>query len=224
MSLSALLKDSRRLEEKLANFEPCKEEIEGGLAALSYANGVMTAVIVSPEHVPISEWLPLIANPSDKSWCGEDGVLASAAMRFQHEKILKLLRSREPEYEPFFWRNDQGSLITRDWADGFFAGARLRRNAWLRLENREAEGFLGRVNVLLQDEAIDAKFTDAGVDPRMAFDIAVAELPDYICALYRIRKEEPGGLAQYRHLEKKAGRNDPCPCGSGKKYKKCCLN
>jgi tetratricopeptide (TPR) repeat protein len=23
---------------------------------------------------------------------------------------------------------------------------------------------------------------------------------------------------------KKPGRNDPCPCGSGKKYKKCCLN
>ncbi|NLV89137.1 MAG: SEC-C domain-containing protein, partial [Tissierellia bacterium] len=21
---------------------------------------------------------------------------------------------------------------------------------------------------------------------------------------------------------KKIGRNDPCPCGSGKKYKKCC--
>ena len=24
------------------------------------------------------------------------------------------------------------------------------------------------------------------------------------------------------HAEKKTGRNDPCPCGSGKKYKKCC--
>jgi len=24
-------------------------------------------------------------------------------------------------------------------------------------------------------------------------------------------------------VEKTAGRNDPCPCGSGKKYKKCCL-
>jgi len=22
----------------------------------------------------------------------------------------------------------------------------------------------------------------------------------------------------------KTGRNDPCPCGSGKKYKQCCLN
>lgn len=26
------------------------------------------------------------------------------------------------------------------------------------------------------------------------------------------------------HSEPKVGRNDPCPCGSGKKFKKCCLN
>ena len=26
----------------------------------------------------------------------------------------------------------------------------------------------------------------------------------------------------YRRQEPKVGRNDPCPCGSGKKYKKCC--
>jgi len=26
----------------------------------------------------------------------------------------------------------------------------------------------------------------------------------------------------YPHM--KIGRNDPCPCGSGKKYKKCCLD
>ncbi|MGD9857709.1 MAG: SEC-C metal-binding domain-containing protein [Planctomycetaceae bacterium] len=25
-----------------------------------------------------------------------------------------------------------------------------------------------------------------------------------------------------RNREVKVGRNDPCPCGSGKKYKKCC--
>ncbi|MBU1340572.1 MAG: SEC-C domain-containing protein [Proteobacteria bacterium] len=25
-----------------------------------------------------------------------------------------------------------------------------------------------------------------------------------------------------RVAEKKVGRNEPCPCGSGKKYKKCC--
>ncbi|MBU5428438.1 SEC-C domain-containing protein [Tissierella pigra] len=25
------------------------------------------------------------------------------------------------------------------------------------------------------------------------------------------------------NTRQKIGRNDPCPCGSGKKYKKCCL-
>jgi preprotein translocase subunit SecA len=30
------------------------------------------------------------------------------------------------------------------------------------------------------------------------------------------------GPRQPVHKERKAGRNDPCPCGSGKKYKKCC--
>jgi preprotein translocase subunit SecA len=28
--------------------------------------------------------------------------------------------------------------------------------------------------------------------------------------------------AQPIRVEQKVGRNDPCPCGSGKKYKKCC--
>ncbi|HZW35598.1 MAG: preprotein translocase subunit SecA [Deltaproteobacteria bacterium] len=30
------------------------------------------------------------------------------------------------------------------------------------------------------------------------------------------------GQTTQRHVKKKVGRNDPCPCGSGKKYKKCC--
>ena len=31
-----------------------------------------------------------------------------------------------------------------------------------------------------------------------------------------------GGPAGPKRVEKKVGRNDPCPCGSGKKYKQCC--
>ena len=26
-----------------------------------------------------------------------------------------------------------------------------------------------------------------------------------------------------RNADRKVGPNDPCPCGSGKKYKKCCM-
>lgn len=39
-------------------------------------------------------------------------------------------------------------------------------------------------------------------------------------------KKEPvyvyDGTESYRRMASKVGRNDPCPCGSGKKYKKCC--
>lgn len=37
--------------------------------------------------------------------------------------------------------------------------------------------------------------------------------------LYRQQKKS-GTIVK----EKKIGRNDPCPCGSGKKYKQCCMN
>ncbi len=30
-------------------------------------------------------------------------------------------------------------------------------------------------------------------------------------------------MEPYMRRGPKIGRNDPCPCGSGKKYKKCCL-
>lgn len=38
-------------------------------------------------------------------------------------------------------------------------------------------------------------------------------------------ENEEGYEAQQpaRRDESKVGRNEPCPCGNGKKYKKCCL-
>ncbi len=41
--------------------------------------------------------------------------------------------------------------------------------------------------------------------------------PEDITALERLLNPPKPKIA-----EKKVGRNEPCPCGSGKKYKKCC--
>lgn len=51
------------------------------------------------------------------------------------------------------------------------------------------------------------------------------ELEEWDGVLSEERREELSN--EYRrsrtvHVEKKPGRNDPCPCGSGKKYKNCC--
>ena len=43
-----------------------------------------------------------------------------------------------------------------------------------------------------------------------------------------VQEADPDVLNQFmptdpvRRTERKIGRNEPCPCGSGKKYKKCC--
>ena len=46
-------------------------------------------------------------------------------------------------------------------------------------------------------------------------------LPQAVTDIYRfwIAKR---GLEPIRNGEPKIGRNDPCPCGSGKKFKQCC--
>ena len=54
--------------------------------------------------------------------------------------------------------------------------------------------------------------------PRDAFEGKTpAEVSAENPSLYSFKKVET-----YRRPEPRIGRNDPCPCGSGKKYKKCC--
>ena len=51
-------------------------------------------------------------------------------------------------------------------------------------------------------------------------------LPQWDTLLTREKRDELFKAEKSSHTivrkEKKVGRNDPCPCGSGKKYKKCC--
>ncbi len=59
--------------------------------------------------------------------------------------------------------------------------------------------------------------------------ITPAQLATQFARLYnellrRLRRTDRASLlASFLGTAKKVGRNDPCPCGSGKKYKKCCL-
>ena len=65
------------------------------------------------------------------------------------------------------------------------------------------------------------------------FKVRVVKREDQLRAPIRVQKEQVKSLNDNRpgkvdkqqtvkRTQKKVGRNDPCPCGSGKKYKKCC--
>ncbi len=53
----------------------------------------------------------------------------------------------------------------------------------------------------------------------------VVPMEDAVAALeaFDLDEEDPAPQAPVENKFKTVGRNDPCPCGSGKKFKKCCL-
>jgi len=57
---------------------------------------------------------------------------------------------------------------------------------------------------------------------RYMYFVTVAERPQERKDLIENRSEEAEAAAHKPAVSHKVGRNDPCPCGSGKKYKKCC--
>ncbi len=219
--LAALLKNPAALEAELAKYDTPEEDAAEDMAVLSYVNGFITAAIVGPEHIPESEWLPIVSPAGGLS--EDEAELVRDAMLMEYSGVLKSLRSRKEEYEPFFWEDEGGSLVTRDWAEGFLHGASLREEAWKPWREGDALFLFAFVNVLLQDQTIDAKLTENGLEPGEAFEVAQTSVPELIQALYGFRREAPPDGALYRSVGRPAGRNDPCPCGSGRKYKKCCL-
>jgi uncharacterized protein len=112
-----------------------------------------------------------------------------------------------------------------------------------------AAGLLGLTSL---DEAVRAAFADELIDPSLcevdSWDELVAAAqasPDdptrfsdeaigYITDIYESmgwvawdddadEEDVPPPIQPLRNPLRNVGRNDPCPCGSGKKYKKCCL-
>ena len=84
----------------------------------------------------------------------------------------------------------------------------------------QAEAFIKQLKKSSADGKKTARILEAEMDQYnniMDFedDWTDDELENFM--LQELKKREP-----YVKTEPKIGRNDPCPCGSGKKYKKCC--
>jgi len=54
------------------------------------------------------------------------------------------------------------------------------------------------------------------------FHVSVNRMPQREKVAEPVATNEGAGAKKPAVKEAKVGRNDPCPCGSGKKYKKCC--
>jgi uncharacterized protein len=108
------------------------------------------------------------------------------------------------------------------WASGFGFAVRLFRPDWDRAikASEDVQVLMMPISALMIDPAKRAEVGVAAEDLRAAHE----ELPDSVGGLYAYWREAEEEAAARRSSPGGArpGRNDPCPCGSGKKYKRCC--
>ena len=113
------------------------------------------------------------------------------------------------------------------WARGFLHAVSLAREDWEALPEGDEEGAelvedaLGAIVALVPDDDGEAGGAEASADDRDELIgealIAAYDLREYWrdVDFERTRVKEP------IRREPKVGRNDPCPCGSGRKFKQC---
>jgi uncharacterized protein len=199
---------------------------------LSELDGFLTGIAIGPELVRPSEWLPLVWGGEGPEFAGLDeanAILGSLMGRYN--EILHEVA--DGALAPIFWTDRNGTVIAMDWAEGFLRAIMLRVDAWQPLFTSERDGKLLLPILSLCCDKNGGSLI--GLPPE-AEDRIAEQAPELIpgsvtgIAAYWRRKgpkqismpPEVGLRLEPSHAAPKAGRNDPCPCGSGRKFKKCC--
>lgn len=192
-------------------------------------DGFLTAIALGPVEIPVPQWLPRVWGPEDKDtprFRNEeqaDRILALIVR--QLNGVLRTLQLDLDNYTPIVDVTSIDGVDYEDaemWAFGFMAGINLARTAWQPVfEQPEVLATLKPVFLLSAKNLTEAQKQEVATPQQRA--ALAAQLPATVAALYEFWKpfrkaEAPEPL----RAEVRAGRNDPCPCGSGKKFKKCC--
>ena len=195
---------------------------------LSTLDGFLTGIIVCPDPIMPSEWMPLVWGNAEPVFASEKQVseITGLIMGHYNDIIRKLERGQcRPIYDVDF----DDTLLWEIWIDGFWQAQAMRPEAIMALgenEDLDLQAVLFALKRMLEiattpSVELEPMDTDAEL-----MDQAAYYIPDAALVLYHTRKrmqENPfATLANESML--KTGRNEPCPCGSGKKFKKCCLN
>ncbi len=203
---------------------------------LATLQGFMTALAIGPGTVLPSQWLPWV-------WDMEEGEVKpdfetiedaqqalNQVMRFYNGVVRQFLNDPQG-FEPLYLRDDWHVI---DWCEGFILATQFDEPVWLDAISAEPDLFTPLITLL--DLAEDDEFNEEEFLAEL-WQWTEALLPATlgIHALFQSRRtKQPGGLVEdefyysgtvqqpFLRDGSKVGRNDPCPCGSGKKFKKCC--
>jgi uncharacterized protein len=197
---------------------------------LEELDGFIAGLLICPELIKPSEWLSIVWNrDSDDSQPAFDDLdhanRVLGLVMEHYNNVARTLMERPGRYSPVFaidTRNDD--ILWELWIEGFEKAVALRPAAWKKLLDADVDTAAAISGMLMLADIArgDNKVKDT--------DTLLATAPDKIADWVGVLNE--WRLANYQPMQgidprvgtasKKVGRNDPCPCGSGKKYKKCC--
>ncbi|MBI3017043.1 MAG: preprotein translocase subunit SecA [Deltaproteobacteria bacterium] len=156
---------------------------------------------------------------------------------FIEEKAKDFYAQKEQKYSPEFMRHVEKILLleTMDylWKDHLLGIDHLREGINLRayaqkdpiLEyKKEAFGMFKEMTFQIKANSLSKIFRAQGLSQEEVLEIRQRQQQElsFIHGNLGADKAEP--KKPQTRVQEKVGRNDPCPCGSGKKYKKCCGN
>ncbi|AWV06005.1 hypothetical protein C9I47_0280 [Lysobacter maris] len=207
---------------------------------LEALDGYLTALVVGPEEVPAAEWMPPVWGTPPR-WADEaERAEVEALLQGHHNMAAARVRHGEDDLPdhlaPLLWLPEDPEQelpedvaeedldVGRDWALGFFTGVSLREAAWDAWldDNDWMEEIFGLFDQLASGEVLgdDPSAPPTAVGYRERLEI-IASLPGMLADLHHHRIDALTPREPIRRGEAPA-RNAPCPCGSGRKYKKCC--
>jgi uncharacterized protein len=224
------LKDTEldRLDDALGRFRsPTAMNLE-------QLDGFFTALICCPDMVMPSEYLHEIWGgemADEEAFADQQALQDFLDLVMRHWNSITQTLQSGGAFLPVLLQDEHGVAQANDWAKGFMRGAALRNETWLELFNDEERGgALVPILALAHEHDPDPEmrpYTEpVGADRREQLIVGVAAGVPAIYRYFEPHRRQAAHSAKqaatYRRTTPKLGRNDPCSCGSGKKYKQCC--
>lgn len=202
--------------------------------SLEELDGLLCALVLGPVTVMPSEWLPVVIGEGEPEWETEDDGRRTLELLMRHWNTiaqgfredwsgLTADQGSELMYFPILDKPEEsGYPLGEGWARGFRDGLNwLEEQHWDALE--QDDECVALLNLVA---AFDTGEKSPGIplseDERdEVISMLVAGL-QYLYVFWRRWLQVVNAPRVPMRADDLPGRNDPCPCGSGQKFKKCC--
>jgi uncharacterized protein len=206
--------------------------------------GFLFSIAGAPELVRPSEWMPVIF--ADREAMYED-IEEARLILGELMSVYNAVNAGVVDDQPSLpsdcrWRRDVLRNLVEDapisqWSRGFLTGHQWLEDSWAIVPDEMDEDF-GLTLMTLTffasptlAEAYVKEMKAASLEGiaramRRAHRYAMREYAWLGRTISQVRSEQSRAEEQQpvTRSAPKVGRNEPCPCGSGRKYKKCCAN